>query len=157
MDPQQLHLWVNHVPVAGSFWILVVLLAAAARPGLALSRVALGLTVLLSLAVVATYLTGEPAEEKVEHLSGVVASAIEEHEETAKRALAVGIVAGVAALVGLALTRGRPKNRWPLLPSIVLMGLCALLLALTAHQGGKIHRPELGRSPASGMLSEPGS
>ena len=146
MDPQQLHLWVNHIPVAGSFWVLAVLLAAVVRPGVALSRVALGLTVLLSLSVVATYLTGEPAEEKVEHLPGVVEAAIEEHEETAKKALVLGIVAGVGALMGLVLTRSRPESRWPLVPSIVLVGLCALLLALAAHEGGKIHRPELGEN-----------
>jgi hypothetical protein len=157
MDPQQLHLLVNHVPVIGSLWILLVLLAALGRPGPTLSRVALGLTVLLSLTTVVAHRTGEPAEEKLEHVSGVVEPAIEEHEEIAEKALAAGVATGVAALAGLLFSRGRPHSRWPLVPSIVLVSVCALLLGITAHQGGKIHRPELGDRPVSGEHSEPGS
>lgn len=156
MDPQQLHLLVNHVPVIGAFWILLVLLAALGRPGPTLSRVALGLTVLLSLSTVVAHWTGEPAEEKVEHLPGVVESAIEDHEEAAEKALVAAVVTGVAALAGLVLTRGRPDSRWPLVPSVVLVALCALLLTLTAHQGGKIHRPELaGDRSVPGEHAEP--
>lgn len=52
-------------------------------------------------AAVPTYLTGEPAEEAVEHLPGVVKDLIEIHEERALIALIVATFGGILGLASL--------------------------------------------------------
>jgi hypothetical protein len=142
MEPQLLHLVVNHIPVVGALWTLLVLVVALAHPAPSLSRLALVLVVLVGLSTVAAFLTGEPAEEAVENLAGVVEPAIEEHEDLARRSLYLGIAAGAFAI--LTLIFRRPPGRISLLMNLVLVAATALTLAVTAYEGGKIQRPELG-------------
>ena len=72
MDPQLLHLRLNHLPVVGALWTLAFLVFALFRPSASRAKLALALTVVLAGTVVLAYLTGGPAEEKIEHLAGVV-------------------------------------------------------------------------------------
>jgi hypothetical protein len=150
VNPQLLHLVVNHLPVAGAVWTLLVLVAAVLHPAPPLSRLALILVILVGLSTLAAFLTGEGAEEVVEHLEGVREPAIEEHEELAERALYLGIAAGILALSTLILRR--PPGRISLLTNLVLLLATALTLALTSHEGGKIHRPELGGTSGASSL-----
>jgi uncharacterized membrane protein len=155
VSPQLLHLVVNHVPVIGAVWTLLVLAIAYLRPEVPAVRVALILTVLLAPAAVAAFLTGEPAEGTIEHLPGVVETAIGPHEDMARVALGGAIAAGLAGLWGFWLLRRRSPRR-ALLPSLVLVFVTAILMGITAHRGGKIHRPELGggvrvEAPASAV------
>ncbi|HET9233030.1 MAG TPA: hypothetical protein VFP10_02685 [Candidatus Eisenbacteria bacterium] len=156
MDPQLLHLRVNHLPVVGVFWTLPFILIAALRPGRAALLRAHALIVLLGLTSVIAYRTGEPAEEKVEHLAGVVESAIEAHEDAARWVLGLGIAAGVLGLAGLwaAYSRRLSVARalgW-VATLVVVLEMGALIQ--TATLGGRIHRPEL-VSPGSGLEQDP--
>ncbi len=143
MNGQQIHLLVNHVPVVGSLGALLLLAIAWLRPGKTIARTALAFTVLVGVSAVLAFLTGEPAEEVVEHLPGIVAGSIGPHEEMADRALWVGIAAGVAGLAGLVWGRKHIEKRRVVLPSLVLMIALVALMAWTAHLGGMIHRPEM--------------
>lgn len=143
---------VNHLPVVGAMWTLLVLLVAMARPTPTLSRLALFLVVLTGLTTAIAYLTGEPAEEVVEELPGVAEAAIEEHEELAERSLYLGLGAGILALLTLVLRR--PPGRISLLANLVMLLVTAATLALTAHEGGKIQRPELGGEPGTSSRPE---
>ena len=151
MDPQLLHLRLNHLPVVGALWTLAFLVFALFRPSASRAKLALALTVVLAGTVVLAYLTGGPAEEKIEHLAGVVEPAIGAHEEAADVALGFGIGVGVIGLAGLwAVTRDR--GRWVRLALVAAaLGVAAesAVLALTAHRGGLVHRPELGAGGAS--------
>jgi len=153
-DPQQLHLLVNHLPVIGAIWTLLVLAIALVWPAPRLVRTGLLLVVLVGLGAGAAFLTGEPAEEKIEHLPGVVEPAIHEHEEMAERALYLSIAAGVLALA--ILIRARRPGRGAALAPFLVLACAALLLGITAHEGGKIHRPELATPTSAPALHPPG-
>jgi hypothetical protein len=142
VNPQLLHLILNHLPVVGALWVLVVLAAALLWPRPALIRLALGLSVLLALTAAGAFLTGEPAEEAVEHLPGVDEHAIEAHESSAKASLIGAIASGVAGLLGLLWSRGRPLRR-AVVPALLAVLVSGVLLAVTAHRGGQIVRPSL--------------
>jgi len=149
-DPQQLHLLFNHLPVIGSVWTLVVLGLALLWPSRALIRTGLFLAVLVGVSAGAAFWTGHPAEEKIEDLPCVVEPAIHEHEEMGERAFYLSIAAGVLALALLLGKRG-PGRKTAVAPFLVT-ATAALVLAITAHEGGKIHRPELappGSTPAT--------
>ncbi len=154
MNGQQLHLLANHLPVVGSIGALLLLAAAWLWPARALNRVALAFTVLVGVASVVAFVTGEPAEEIVEHLPGIVEASIEHHEEAAERALWLGIATGLVGLGGLYLGRRHPARRTTLLPSLLFMLALAAVMAWTAHHGGRIHRPELAGAPAAILPGE---
>ncbi len=152
MDPQLLHLRLNHLPVVSVLWTLPFLIVALVRP----TRVALlrahAFAILLALTTAAAYLTGEGAEEKIEHLPGVVESAIEPHEDAAVITVIISIAAGTLGLIGYWTARTNrltmaKKLCW-LVTLVVAFETGALLN--TAHRGGLIHRPELNRPSAGG-------
>jgi len=143
MNSAHLHLLLNHLPVFGSAFGLLLLVYAILRKSEELKRAAMGLFVITALGTIPAYLTGEPAEEVVEAMPGVDASFIEEHEENAMISL-IGIEAlGVISLAGLFLSR-RSGTTPPMLVSVaVLLGAGSLaLVAWTVHLGGLIHHPE---------------
>lgn len=144
------HLVINHFPV-----ILTVVGAAAALLALFVRKrgawlYATATLALAGISVVPTYLTGEIAEEKIEHAWYVSHDVIEEHELAGKWALwIVGAMGAVAAYAwwrarrNAALDGGLPV--W-LRAAVVVMALWgATTLYVTAEHGGNIvHRsPQL--------------
>ena len=101
-----IHLALNHVPVIGLPIVLLLLAWALVRRGPDLLKASFGLLLLLALVTVIVQLTGEPAEELVEGLPGVLESMVERHEEAALLGT-IGMVAlGGLALFGLWRLRG---------------------------------------------------
>ncbi len=66
-----LHLLLNHVPVVGTLFALVLFSAALLLRETVFTRFALGFSAVLAAVAVAVYFTGGPAEEAVEKLAGV--------------------------------------------------------------------------------------
>jgi uncharacterized membrane protein len=107
--------------------------------------------IISSLGAGIAYLTGEPAEESVEHLQGVSENMIHEHEEFALFALIGLIITGVLALIGLYMTikrsaRTRTIAQITLLVSLVSFGL----VAWTGYLGGQIRHTEINAAATSG-------
>ena len=144
MNWAHMHLLINHIPVLGMVFGTLLLVYGLVKKNEEIKRVSLGIFVIVAVATLPVYLTGEPAEEIVEHLPGVEEPIIEEHEETALIAfIAVGIL-GIFALG--ALWRYRHADAIPkrliiagLITSIVVCGL----MAWTADLGGKIRHSEI--------------
>ena len=157
MDPQLLHLRLNHLPVVSVLWTLPFLVAALVRPSRTALLRAHAFAVVLTLTTAGAYLTGDGAEEKVEHLPGVVESAIEAHEDAAVIALVISIAAGAIGLVGFWAARtnrlGMAKTLCWIATLVVAFATGALLN--TAHRGGLIHRPELYHGPGAATEQVP--
>jgi len=91
----------------------------------------------------AAFLLGDGAEEIIEHVAGVVESAIEPHEEASELAIWFVVALGVLSIITLA-----TKSLSPLLSSRLQLPLLALaivtsgLLGYAAQLGGKIRHPE---------------
>jgi len=143
MNWAHVHLMLNHLPVLGTIFGLLLLGWAVLRRNEALQRVALGTFVLTALAAVLVYLTGEPAEELVEDLAGTAKQAIEAHEEAALVALIAVEALGAMALAALVLFRKRGIPR-PLAGGALVLALAtAGWMAQTANLGGRIRHAEL--------------
>ena len=112
MNPVHLHLILTHVPVLGTLFAVVLLGIGVARRSDELKKIALWSFAVFAALSIPLFLTGEPAEEAVEHLPGVSKSAIETHEDVAKVAFAVILSLGAIALAGLAFFRRRPIPQW---------------------------------------------
>ena len=156
MNGAHLHLLINHIPVLGTFFGLALLAFAAWKRSDELRKAALGTFVIAALAAVTTYLTGEPAEDGVKGLPGVIAALIGRHEEAAGIALGGGIALGVVALGGLIWFRGgRPIKNWFSTLALAAAILVTGLMAWTANLGGQIRHTEI-RSGAAPMTSGSG-
>lgn len=146
MDAAHIHLLLNHGPVVGTVFAILLLTWAALRRNPELTRAALGAFVLLALLGGVVYLTGEPAEEVVEGLPGVSEALIERHEEAALAAtLALGVFGALALTVLVVYRRGFPRA-----VPLVMLALSFVPMALmgwTANLGGQIRHEEI--RPAS--------
>ena len=113
MNFAYLHLVVNHVPIVGFGFAVVIYFAGLFLRKPDIERTGLVAFVVCSLAAAAAFYTGEPAEEIAEGIPGISEVSIEEHEEWAERAYALAAVTGV--LAALAWTGGGaasvPENR----------------------------------------------
>ncbi|MDX1530114.1 MAG: hypothetical protein R3362_01175 [Rhodothermales bacterium] len=143
MDVMHLHLALNHAPLfAVLFGAAGLLYALLVRSDGAL-RATLSLLVLGGLLVLPVYLTGEAAEEAVEHLEGVSEAAIEAHEAAALGAALAVAALGLLALGGLLGFRRRPVARPFALVLLVLTLGVGGWVGYTANLGGQINHPEL--------------
>jgi uncharacterized membrane protein len=144
MNGAHIHLLLNHLPVAGSLIGALLLAAAALRRSAELRAAALAILVFSAIAAIPAHLTGESAEDRVEHLPGVSQAIIERHEDAALASTIALELLGVAALA--ALWVGRRSARLPRTLAVSLAVLCLLtvgLLARTANLGGQIRHSEI--------------
>jgi hypothetical protein len=136
------------VPAVGALFALALLAYAAWRNDTPLSRVALSMFVVIGVASIAVYFTGEAAEEAVENLPGVSEQLIERHEEAASVATIILGGFGLYALLVLALLRRRDIPRWLNTMSLVAALVASGAVVWTAGLGGQIRHSEI-RSGAS--------
>jgi len=142
MNWPHIHLMLNHIPVLGTVFGLALLGWGTLRRNDSLQRAGLATFVVVALAAIAVYLTGEPSEDVVERLVGTAEPAIELHEGAALASLVGVELLGVIALAGLVLARASwhvTLTRAALLVSIVTAGL----LARAANLGGQIRHAEV--------------
>jgi uncharacterized membrane protein len=144
MSGAHLHLIVNHIPVLGAVFGLLILSYGVLKRNDGVVRTGLWTLAIVGLAGLAAYLTGEPAEEVVERLPGISESLIERHEEAAYLATIGGGVVGLVAIAGLALHRaGRPvASGFSALMLVLTLGLFGGM-AWTANLGGQIRHGEI--------------
>lgn len=143
-DGPSIHLALNHVPVIGSAGILLILLIATFQKREALTRLALGLAVLVALITIPVLRSGEPAEKRIEHEPGVTEKWISAHEDLAKISAIVMIGFGVVAAAALLTARGgKPLAKWVTPAALTLALATSVLMGVTAHRGGMIRHLEL--------------
>lgn len=104
----------------------------------------------MALLAIPVFLTGEPAEEKVENLPGVMESIIEDHEEASQIAFWFLIAAGVISIISFAM-------QFLLHSSAKTAVLISLLVSITAsglmmragYYGGQIRHTEIRKGQAN--------
>jgi hypothetical protein len=158
MNGAHLHLVLNHLPVLGVGFGLLLLLAARFRRSTELTRAALVVFVLAAGAAGTAYLTGEPAEEAVEGLATVTEVSIEQHEEAATVALVLTGLLGAGALLGLVgFRRQALPPSWFTSAALIGALVAGGSMAYTANLGGQIRHPEIAGTVALGGGEEDGA
>ena len=144
MDSLYLHLVLNHFPVIGVITGIATLVLGFLSRSDSVKRASLVIMVAMAVMTIPVYLTGEPAEERVENAVGVSKPLIEEHEEAASVAFAAMGVAGLTALLGLLVSF--KLNRYAnvgFIASLVFSLAAFGLVARTAGLGGQIRHAEI--------------
>ena len=146
MDAVYFHLAMNHFPVIASIFGLAILGYGVLRRNDPLTSTGLLIMVVTALVAIPVYLTGEPAEEVVEGLPGVLESLIEPHEDFAKLALMAAIVSGAISFVALLFSRAKFESavgRTLVWASFILTVVTLGTMGWTAKLGGVIRHTEI--------------
>lgn len=143
-DGAQVHLLLNHLPILGIPFSLLLLLFGLWRKSIEIQKASMGALVLVGLLAIPVLKSGEAAEEIVEELPGISEMMIEEHEESAEIAFWFLEALAALSLGGLVYFRGPRKTpKWYAMILLVGMIIGGGLMARTAHMGGQINHPEI--------------
>lgn len=146
MTLAHLHLLVNHAPLFAAAFAVPILTWSLFRTDRGAWNAGVFLLVAGAVGAGLAQWSGEGAEEAVEHLPGVLESAIGEHEERAEVALVVAILSALVAVVG----RIFGEKRHHLAIGITALFATAAFgaVAYAAKAGGEIrHAEEINGSP----------
>jgi uncharacterized membrane protein (UPF0136 family) len=156
MDLVHIHLLLNHLPIVGVPLIATLLIYGIVRRQRDVQRAALAGFVALALLTIPAYMTGEPAEEGVEHAPGVATALIDRHEDLATLAFALTGALGVFAAAGLVVSRReRPVPKVILAGGVALAMLAIGALVPTGYYGGQIRHSEIRSAGAGGSPGVP--
>lgn len=143
MNAAHIHLLLNHVPVLGTVFGLLVLGYGYARDSREVMKAGLWLLVIVGVTGGLVYLTGEPAEGPVEDLAGVSEAVLERHEAAALWATIGAGLVGLAALAGLVRWRAADlPRRYAGAVLALTFGLTGLM-GWTANLGGQVRHAEI--------------
>jgi hypothetical protein len=125
MEAAHWHLLLNHLPIVGTLIAAVLLIAGLAMKNRGVIHSSLVIMVICALFTIPVTLTGEGAEETVEHIEGITHGIIHEHEEAGEKAAWFMYGLGAFALLSLLLS----KRKHALAKIVTIL---TLLLSLTA-------------------------
>jgi uncharacterized membrane protein len=144
MYQTHIHLLITHLPIFGSILGGLVLLHGIWTKSNQTAIAAYNLFIISAIGAGIAYLTGEAAEETVEHIQGVAKTAIDAHEDFAMVSLVSLIVLGVAAVIGIWLTfKKSPLTRSISIVTLLIAVVSFGLIARTGYLGGQIRHTEL--------------
>lgn len=144
MDATHLHLVLNHFPILGTLFGMGLLAYGIFGKNKSIQKAALVLFVIVSLISIPAFLTGEGAEETVEHLPGVSESLISEHEELAEKAIWLMGILGALSLLNLFFSI-KHKSGAKILSIITLVVSLATfgVMVQVGNLGGQIRHTEI--------------
>lgn len=144
MNAAHLHLALNHLPVVGSLFAVVVVAVGLTFHREIIARVGLWMALVVALLAILAHLTGEPAEDIAEKLPAVSKAVIESHEEAAAVALGAVLFCGAVAALALFVGRGGKPLRAGWLALVLACGLVSAgTFGYAALLGGKIRHTEI--------------
>lgn len=150
MNPVHVHLLLNHVAILAAIFAIPVFVYALITRNETAKNIALSGLVLGALAAIPVFTTGEPAEEAVEKLPGVLESIIEQHEEAAEISIWLMGITGLLALAALLMRKSEFLRGKIFTYAIFVLALVSSgSIARTGYLGGKIRHTEIAGGAAN--------
>ncbi len=145
MNAAEIHLALTHLPVFGYLLFTPLFIYAVWKKNDALIRICSVFFVILSVAAIVVFNSGEGAEEILEETTEISHDVIHEHEESGEKSFWLLSISGLAAALVLALRIGTKqiKHYRALLFLGALFTITSISSLYTAHLGGKIRHPEM--------------
>jgi len=144
MDATHLHLILTHFPIVGTIIGIGILAYGQFAKNDDIKKVALITFVLMAILTIPVFLTGEEAEETVEHIAGVSEQLIENHEELAEKAIwLMGLLGFLSIINFFAIIKKLSfAKTLSLITLVVSLGTFGLF-AKVGNEGGKIRHSEI--------------
>jgi hypothetical protein len=150
-----LHLLVNHAPIFGSLFALVLLVASYFTSADVFRRTAFVILIATAIAGATADLSGDAAEEAIKGFPGVRRDVIHAHEDIADKAYYLADILGVLALGALTLAAGQFRRYRA--GSWLATAFVGGAFIYTGLLGGQIRHTEVrpGATAADAMTIEP--
>ena len=103
MNPTHIHLMLNHFPIIGTLIGSAIMLFGIVKKQNSSRAIGAFIIVIMAIIAIPVMVTGEPAEEGIEHLNGISKSLIHDHEEAAEKAFWMMEITGAFSLIALIL------------------------------------------------------
>ena len=144
MNPTHIHLLITHLPIFGTFFGIIVLIEGIWSKSNPTKIAAYSVFIISALGAFIAYLTGEGAEEGIEHLPGIVEQTIKTHEHFALYAFIALIILGLVSVFGILITLMKTTiTRNVAIIILIFSFICFGLVARTGYLGGQIRHIEL--------------
>jgi uncharacterized membrane protein len=157
MNLAHIHIILNHVPSLGSIACLLLLVAAIYTKNDVLKKYTLLFLVLISLAVLPTYITGVEAHYMIRQQENVNPALVEVHQNAAIVTLGLMIVTGTLAWFGLwEFRRFKRAGTITSVGTLLATLITVVSILLTASLGGKISHPEVRKEADALVVVEQG-
>lgn len=144
MNLAHFHIVVNHVPSLGSIAALLLLAAGIYRKDEAIKQFAFQVLVLITMAVLPTYISGAEAQRIVSKSTSYSAGMVQLHQNVAMITLLAMTFAGMFAWFGIWEFRRHKRSASFTTAATLIMTTAAVVLVLeTASIGGKINHSEI--------------
>ncbi|WP_457618801.1 hypothetical protein [Lutibacter sp.] len=154
MDATHLHLILTHFPIVGTIIGIGILAYGQFFKNNEIKKVALGTFIFMAILTIPVYLTGEEAEETVEHIAGVSERIIENHEELAEVAIVLMGLLGVLSIISLfALLKAHVYARTIVVITFIVSLITFGVFAQVGNLGGQIRHSEI-RTLNSGDINQ---
>ena len=143
MNPTHIHLLLNHFPIIGTLIGSAILLYSIIKKQDTGKITGAFIIVIMAIIAIPVLLTGEPAEESVEHLSGISKALIHDHGEASEKAFWLMEITGVFSL--LAIVFYKIKSRFApkaFFVAFIFSAITFFAMAWAGYLGGKIRHPE---------------
>jgi uncharacterized membrane protein YjdF len=144
MNPTHIHLLLNHFPIIGTLISSAILLYSIIKKQDTGKITGAFIIVVMALIAIPVLLTGEPAEESVEHLSGISKALIHDHEEASEKAFWLMELTGVFSLLAIVLYKIKSAfTSKAFLVAFAFSAITFFAMAWAGNLGGKIRHPEI--------------
>lgn len=144
MNSAHYHLLVNHLPILGTLFGLLILIVGFVAKNVAVKRTGLGLLIFAAISVFPAHITGEGAEDMLRDMEGIDRNYVHEHEEAADTFMGILIALGVIAIFTLVVDVLQKKFAAVLYILTIVFSLITMLFAQKAGTtGGEIRHPEI--------------
>jgi hypothetical protein len=144
------HLLVNHFPIIGTFFSLLILLYAMLRRSSEGFRIACLVYVVSGIASVVTYLSGSGAAKVLKRFPEVVRSPIGPHADMGQLALIVTLTGAAFMLIVLVVSYLKDKTPGWMKLIVVLLQLASIsILGYASHLGALVRHTEIDDSAVS--------
>ena len=144
MTATQIHLALNHLPILGTLFGLILLSFGLWKTNKSLIISALITLLISGISALPVDKSGENAEHSVEEYPGVSHDQIHEHEELAESAVPVSLVLALLSAIAIYFqVKEHPRAKIASI-TVLAIAICSFVqMANVAHEGGKIRRPDL--------------
>jgi uncharacterized membrane protein len=144
MSPAHIHLLLNHIPILGTIFALLLLVYGILKRSDDAMRASLGAFVITALITIPVYLTGDGTAEIVHNLPGVSIELIRQHDSAATITIVAIELLGAISLLSLWLARRAIEIKGWMMLAVLIMALISSGLAVwTGGLGGQIRHTEV--------------
>lgn len=144
MNGAHFHLLVNHLPIVGTIFGLLILLSGIVIKNNIVKQTGLATLIFAALSSGLALLTGDPAGETVENLPGITEAMIEHHESIAYSSLWALVPMGLlAALAFYSILKKEKAGNTLALVTLTLAVVSIGMMSWTGLTGGEIRHTEI--------------